>query len=170
MSEAELIELEDRARQGGCFVSFPFESRSPFAPTNTSISYTTTSFPSYSPVMISSSHVPVTGSKYFHSDCHEDDVDEIQRSPRRGIICRDTTEIKNVFHQCAGQFDESPRCGSKGRDTLGGADQVFHGMAEQVDDRDVHGARGEDKCIGEVTKEDMLQKLFEHEEHGHEED
>ena len=47
--------------------------------------------------MISSSDVPVTGSKYFHSECHEDDVDEIQRSPRGGITCRDTTEIKKVF-------------------------------------------------------------------------
>ena len=125
MSEAELIELEDRARQAGCTGTFPLENRSPFAPTNTSISYSTSSFPSYSPVMISSSNVPVTGSKYFHSDCHEDDVDEIQRSPRGGITCRDTTEITEVFHQCAEVFDESPRGGPKARDTLGGADQVF---------------------------------------------
>ena len=98
MSEAELVELEDRARQAGCTGSSPFESRSPFAPTNISISYTTTLLPFYSPVLIFSSNVPVTGSKYFHSDCHEEDVDEIQRSPRGGITCRDTAEkIKTVF-------------------------------------------------------------------------
>ena len=47
---------------------------------------------------------------------------------------------------------------------------MFHDMAEQVDDQDVHGVQGEEMCIGEVTEEDMLHKLFEHEEHGHEED
>ena len=77
--------------------------------------------------MISFSHVPVTGSKYFHSACHEGDVDETQRSPRGGITCRDTTEkIKKVFHQCAERFDESPRGGPKDRDTVGEVvDQVI---------------------------------------------
>ena len=80
MSEAELIELEDRARQAGCTGSSPFESPSPFTPTDTSISYTASSFVSYYLVMISSSNVPVIGSKYFHSDCHEDGIDEIMKS------------------------------------------------------------------------------------------
>ena len=43
-------------------------------------------------------------------------------------------------------------------------------MAQHVDDRDVHGVRGEEMCIGEVTEEDMLHKLFEFEEHWHEEE
>ena len=43
-------------------------------------------------------------------------------------------------------------------------------MTEQVDHHDVHGARGEHKCIGEVTEEDVLRKLLEREEHRHEED
>ena len=47
---------------------------------------------------------------------------------------------------------------------------MFPDMTKQVDDRDVHGVQGEEMCIGEVTEEDMLHKLLEHEEHGHEED
>ena len=73
---------------------------------------------------MSSSNVPVTGSKYFHADCHEDGVDEILDSPRGGITRRDTTEIKKVFHQCSERLDESPRGGPNGRDTVGGADHV----------------------------------------------
>ena len=92
MSEAELVELEDRLRQAGCTGSSPFESRSPFVPTNTSISWMTSSFPSYYPVMICSSNVPVTGSKFFHVDCHDDGVDEDIESPQGGITCRDTDE------------------------------------------------------------------------------
>ena len=38
------------------------------------------------------------------------------------------------------------------------------------DHQDVHGVRVEKMCIGEVTEEDLLRKLFEHEEHGHEKD
>ena len=73
-----------------------------------------------------------------------EDVDEmIERSPRGGITCRDAAEIKKVFHQCAEQFDESPRGGPNGRDTLGGADPVFHDMAEQVDGRYVHEVSGD---------------------------
>ena len=37
-------------------------------------------------------------------------------------------------------------------------------MAQQVDDQVGHGVRGEEMCIGEVTEEDMLHKLLEHEE------
>ena len=43
-------------------------------------------------------------------------------------------------------------------------------MTEQVDDQDVHGVRGEEMCASEVTQEDMLHELFEHKEHGHDED
>ena len=43
-------------------------------------------------------------------------------------------------------------------------------MPEQVDGQDVHGVRGEEMCKCKVTEEDLLHKLFEHEEHGHEED
>ena len=42
--------------------------------------------------------------------------------------------------------------------------------AQQDDHQDVHGVRVEKMCIGEVAEEDMLRKLFEHEEHGHEKD
>ena len=86
-----------------------------------------------------------------------------------GITCRDTVG-KRVFHQCSERFVEFSRGGPKGRDTVGGADQVFHDMAEQVDDQDVHGVRGQETCIGEVTEEDMLHKLLVHEERGHDED
>ena len=103
MIEAELIAMVDRARQAGCIGSSPFESRSPFAPTNTSISYATSSLLSYSPVMISSSNVPA-GFKYVHVGCHEDGVDEVQIG-------------KRMFHQCPEQFEE----------------HVFHDMPGKVD-------------------------------------
>ena len=47
---------------------------------------------------------------------------------------------------------------------------IFHDSTEQDDHRDVHGVRVEKMRRGEVTEEDMLHKLLEHEEHGHEED
>ena len=141
--------LEICVQQAGCTGSCPFVSRSPFAPTNTSISYTTTSFPSYYPVMISSSNVPA-GSKYVRVDCHEDGVDEFQKG-------------KRIFHECPERFEE----------------QVFHDMPEQVDSEGQVFHEGQEqkrssfvqeRCMGEATEENMLHKLLLHEELGHHDD
>ena len=149
MSEAELIALEDRAQQAGCTGSSPFGSWLPFAPTNTSISYTTSLLPCYYPVMISSSNDPA-GSKYCHVGCHEDGVDEVQIG-------------KRVFHQCPQGFEE----------------QVFHDIPEQVnaDEQDFHEDQEQksssfvqERCIGEVTEEVVLHRLLLQEEHWHDED
>ena len=65
-----------------------------------------------------------------------------------GQTACDAAQKSRVFHLCQGNHD----------------------IAEQDDNQDVHGVRVEKMCIGEVTEEDMLRKLLEHEEHGHEED
>ena len=137
--------------------------------------------------MICSSNVPVTGSKLFHIDCHDDVAHEVVL----GQTAFDAAHQSKVFQLCKDNHDSDMPLGQTACDAahtiraypLGQTacdaaheSRAFHlckerhDIAEQDDHQDVHGVRVGKMCIGEVTEEDMLCKLLEHEDRGHEED
>ena len=112
--------------------------------------------------MICSSNAPVTGSKLFHVDCHDDSVVEIIE-PLGQTAC-------NAAHKIRAFPMGQTACDAAHKRIAFHLCKESHDIAEQDDHQDVHGVRVEKMCIGVVTEEDKLRELFEHEEHGHEED
>ena len=89
----------------------------------------------------------------FHVDCHDDNADEIILGQK---AC-DATHKSRVLHLCNEDHDIDKSLGQTACDA-----------AQHDDHQDVHGVQVEKMRIDEMTEEDMLRKLLEHEEHGHE--
>ena len=93
--------------------------------------------------MIRSSNAPVTGSKFFHIDCHDDVANEVVL----GQTAFDAAHQSKVFHLCTENHDSDMPLGQTACDAT-----------QQDDHQDVHEVRIEKLCIGAVTEEDMLRK------------
>ena len=100
--------------------------------------------------MISSSNAPITGSKYSHVHYHD--------------VCSDEIEPGQNAHDAARR---TFYLGEESHDIGKPVGQNAHDAAQRDEHQDVHKVRVEEMCIGEVTEEDMMHKLFECEEHGH---